>query len=114
MLVTSIGPAARSALVLLLLFVAAPLSSQPPATRARPNIPFCSDATSEPYRQRVLLELSYDGANRREMWNAIVIAVEQTGTCVATRGDSPPPADTSVYGRLRINAVGDGGYEVAT
>ena len=112
--VMKIGPEISGTLVAVLLCLATPLTAQPPVARARPNIPFCIDSTSEPYRQRVLLELTYDGANRREMWNAIVMAVEQAGTCVATRGDASPPADTSVYGRLRINVVGDGGYEVAT
>lgn len=42
------------------------------------------------------------------------MAAANAGVCLATRGDAAPPADTSAYGHLRINRVGDGGYEIAT
>jgi hypothetical protein len=102
----------RSCCLVVAPMLAVPVHAQPPRPRS-PHVPLCSDSTSDLYRGRILIDLVYDGANRREMWAAIVIAVEQEGTCVAVRGDPRPAADTSVFGRLRITAVG-GGYELAT
>ncbi len=76
-------------------------------------IPFCSDSTSSPFRERLLLVLEYDGANRRDLWSAIDMAADMHSRCIVARGDLPP-ADTSVYGIVHVNALESGGYEIAT
>ena len=96
------------ALTILTVVCAPVLAAQPPTARPRPFLYPCNDSTSEPYRKRVLIDLMYEGTNRREMWTAIEMAADHAGICLATRGDASPPADTSVFGRLTINRVGDG------
>ncbi|MCC6244238.1 MAG: hypothetical protein IT353_15450 [Gemmatimonadaceae bacterium] len=73
----------------------------------------CADTSSVSYRERVVLDLVYDGENRREMWLAIEMAGGTRTRCVVAKS-SLPTADTSTYGVLRINALESGGYEIAT
>lgn len=100
-------------LVVLHLFVV--LASLPVAaqTARPPVVPPCADTSSAPYRERVVLDLVYVGENRREMWLAIELSANTRAQCVAAKS-SLPVADTSTYGVLRINALDDGGYEIAT
>jgi hypothetical protein len=84
------------------------------AQTARPPVePPCADTSSVPYRERVAIELIYVGDNRREMWQAIQLAGTSRTQCVVAK-TSLPAADTSTYGVLRINALDNGGYEIAT
>lgn len=78
-----------------------------------PRVPPCEDSTSAKYRARVRIDLEYDGANRTEMWRAVEIAVLFSGTCLTSPGEQPP-ADSAIYGKLRILAHDDGAYEIAT
>ena len=57
--------------------------------------------------------MEYDGANRRDLWSAIDMAADMHSRCIVARGDLPP-ADTSVYGIVHVNALESGGYEIAT
>jgi hypothetical protein len=89
-----------------------PLAAQTPSF-GPPRLPVCSDSATARYRARLLVRLEYDGANRGEMWDAIRWASEGHARCIVSQDEAPPP-DTSVYGRLHINVLQDGGYEIAT
>ncbi len=83
------------------------------AQTSRPLADACADTLSAPYRERVAIDLIYDGENRREMWQAIQLAATTRTQCVVAKS-ALPTADTSTYGVLRINALDNGGYEIAT
>ena len=89
--------------------VAVPLLAQ----TARPPADACADTLSVPYRERLAIDLIYDGENRREMWQAIQLAGTTRTQCVVAKS-AVPTADTSTYGVLRINALENGGYETRT
>jgi hypothetical protein len=104
-------PVRRAIESLALLGAAAiPLAAQ--ASRAN-AVPACADSTSVPYRDRVAVDLVYEGSNRNEMWIAIQWAGTSAARCLVSKA-SLPAADTSIYGVLQINALDDGGYEMAT
>jgi hypothetical protein len=50
------------------------LSAQSSAVAGGARVHPCADTTSALYRDRMLVVLEYDGANRREMWWAIEMA----------------------------------------
>ena len=97
----------------LVLVTSAPAAAQSARSAGALPIPYCSDSTSSPFRERLLLVLEYDGANRRDMWSAIDMAADLHRRCIVSRGYLPS-ADTSVYGIVHVNALERGGYEIAT
>lgn len=88
-----------------------PLAAQPDTARRGAHLAPCADSTHVRYRERMLVDLVYEGANRSEMWMAIDLAAK--ARCIVSRNARVLP-DTTVYGRLIINALDDGGYEIAT
>ena len=65
------------------------------------------------FRSRLRIDLAYEGENREEISMALLIAVGSAGVCLVTR-DVQPPADTTIYGKLRIARTDSGGFEIAT